>query len=365
MNRQTFFPALTTGILAILILSSCQSGYPPEVGKLLSQRIEKPYAETEVLDVLYFTNRINKSTDGLCSNYNMQVWVGPRLNSGICRIQVPRNHEIGALDLAEEPGLDRQNRFSILSGEALNDGLDRVKSDEVIVFVHGFNVKFEEAVLRAAQIKYDLKFPYPLILFSWPAGAEEGGFLESFSLTKTYRENQANAARTVDTFGHWLAALGSRVRTVHLIVHSMGHQVVIPGIKKALAENPKLKFGEIVFFAPDFPASEYEKYRTYISGASYRTTLYCSPGDNALAVSQKVNGNFRLGMCKQIPGTDVINVNEVDDPVLGIGGLGHGYYSSRPILTDLFQLFLGIPVDKRLFIRKSDPGHGENYVLRK
>ena len=352
-------------LLAVFFLAQCKSSYPPEIGELLNSRITRDYQETEVIDLLYFTNRKINSGTGVCSNQNVSVKRGNGLEGGICRIQVPRNHEIGALDLAERPGADRQNRFSILAGERLDSPMDRLNQKEIVVFVHGFNVKFEEAILRAAQIQYDLKFPYPVVLFSWPAGPSDDVLIESLSLTRTYRENQANAAESINDFARWIADVGGQVKTVHLIVHSMGHQMVIPGLKRALEHEPDLKFGEIVFFAPDFPAGEYSKYAGPIQKSAYRTTLYCSPGDNALAVSQRVNGNYRLGMCKQVPGTDVINVNEVDDPVLGIGGLGHGYYSSRAILTDLYQLFLGVKVEKRLFIRRSDPGHGENYVLRK
>ena len=61
----------------------------------------------------------------------------------------------------------------------------------------------------------------------------------------------------------------------------------------------------------------------------------------------------------------MINVNPVDAPFLGIGGLGHGYYSSRPVLTDLFQVILGIDAPKRLFIRQSSQDNAENYVLRR
>ena len=64
-------------------------------------------------------------------------------------------------------------------------------------------------------------------------------------------------------------------------------------------------------------------------------------------------------------GMDVINVEEVDEPVMGIGGLGHGYYSARPIITDLYQLFLGLTPENRLFIRTSIENEKKIYYLRK
>ncbi|MBI3394437.1 MAG: alpha/beta hydrolase [Spirochaetia bacterium] len=117
--------------------------------------------------------------------------------------------------------------------------------------------------------------------------------------------------------------------------------------------------------APDFPADEFRAKAADIRHSAKRVTLYCSPGDNALKASERVNQNSRIGSCGKVDGIDVINVNEVDSPALGIGGLGHGYYAGRPIMTDIFQVILGMDTSKRLFIRKSADSGGENFVLRR
>jgi esterase/lipase superfamily enzyme len=145
----------------------------------------------------------------------------------------------------------------------------------------------------------------------------------------------------------------------------MGHQVVLPALSSKFRSDQKPFLGELILNAPDFDLQEYRRIHNDILGSASRVTLYCSPGDNALVASQKVNGNPRVGMCARFDGIDIINVNEVDDPVLGVGGLGHGYYSSRPILTDIYQVLLGIKAEKRLFIRKSGSGNSELFVLRK
>jgi len=92
--------------------------------------------------------------------------------------------------------------------------------------------------------------------------------------------------------------------------------------------------------------------------------VYCSYNDNAIAASESYNKNRRMGACERVAGTDMINVGEIDAPAMGVGGLGHGYYASRPILTDIFQVLLGIPAEQRLFIRKSEPNSTEDYYLR-
>ena len=47
---------------------------------------------------------------------------------------------------------------------------------DILVFLHGYNVSFEEAALRAAQISCDLKFPGLSAFFSWPSQGTLGPF---------------------------------------------------------------------------------------------------------------------------------------------------------------------------------------------
>jgi esterase/lipase superfamily enzyme len=40
---------------------------------------------------------------------------------------------------------------------------------QALVFVHGYNTSFDNAIRRAGQLAYDLKFDGPVFLFSWPS----------------------------------------------------------------------------------------------------------------------------------------------------------------------------------------------------
>ena len=71
--------------------------------------------------------------------------------------------------------------------------------------------------------------------------------------------------------------------------------------------------------------------------------------------------NTDLSLCS-IDDVDVINVSAIDDQTLS---LGHGYYSSRPILNDIFLALIGIETKHRLFIYKSELFSSEKYFLRK
>ena len=68
------------------------------------------------------------------------------------------------------------NRWnSLLRHKTDNDRLREEVRDsrrkEAFVFIHGYNVAFDDAIYRTAQIAYDLSFDGPPILYSWPSRA--------------------------------------------------------------------------------------------------------------------------------------------------------------------------------------------------
>lgn len=339
----------------------------PKIGEQINKRIVDPFDETKILNVHFVTTRREMTVKDNCdvSSFGFITDINPHY--GICLVNIPAKHIIGdvSLDNAQD-----KNQFFQFKGRINTDDkefLTKIKSsasEEVLVFVHGFNVNFDEAVLRAGQIKYDLKFPGEVVVYSWPAGAD-AGLLSQVMVKSTYDLNFTEAKVNREPFTKFLSDITNLGKKIHLVVHSMGHQVVLPSVAMLAKQGKKKFLSELILNAPDFDKNEFEMILSDLSNSSERITLYCSPGDNALVASQKVNGGARAGMCFKYSGVDVINVNEVDDPVFGVGGLGHGYYSSRPILTDIYQVLLGVSVEKRLFIRKSGPKNGENFVLRK
>ena len=338
-----------------------------ELEEILNARMAEDYDTTRSTRIFFGTNRKQTGEKPACSDQYFSVKHDDTVKYGFCDVSVPYLHDIGNLDFSPEDGKDKSFLFqSHLFNFTESQWLEQVKADpndEIIVFVHGFNVKFEEAVLRAAQIKYDLKFRGNVVLYTWPAGAEEG-FLNSILMNETYKDNFKNAEGSRNHFVKFMDSLINTDKKIHLIVHSMGHQVVLPSLDKIYKDRNKSFLRELILNAPDFESVQFAYISHNLMKASKRITVYCSPGDNALVASSKVNKNKRVGSCEKISGIDMINVNPIDAPFLGVGGLGHGYYSSRPVLTDLFQVILGIDARKRLFIRKSQE-RDEDFVLRR
>ena len=353
----------------ILFFISCAA--PPEVmnrakvGQFLNNKMMGGYEATFTIPVLFSTLRKTNAASPLaCSNAYYTTEHDKDEKYGVCWVSVPAQHDIGGVDIIPDVKLDKTYKFQAHQTYDKNGFLDQInvdKSGDILVFVHGFNVPFEEAVLRASQIKYDLKFSGPVVLFSWASGAEDS-VIKNLKLKSTYTSNQESAKNSISQFANFIDTISKTNKSIYLIVHSMGHQIVLPAISSIQTNNKIIE--ELILNAPDFDSVEFKNISSNLKKISKRVTVYCSPGDNALTASSQVNKGKRIGSCEKVDGIDMINVNSIDSPFMGVGGLGHGYYSSRPVLTDLYQVLLGLDVSKRLFIRKSEEPT-EDYVLRK
>lgn len=358
-------------ILTLFIYSACQSTDAKRYQELrdgLNSRFAMAFLDNQSYPILYASNRAALSPVGSCSNGDFGVEKGSELHFGLCRVQVPANRPVGSLSSGSDPNSDSHINFKALQHEALDansfaDLLKQSSADEILIFVHGFNVRFEEAVFRAAQLGFDGKYQGQLVLFSWPAGAPQR-WIEGPYLLRTYQQNMKNAEASVAEFERLLLMAASAKKRIHIVVHSMGHQVVLPALAHAAEQLPPKSIQELILNAPDFPVETFKRLFPSIQKLAIRTTVYCSPNDNALAASTRVNGTIRLGQCTLIDGVDTIDVSEVDKPMLGLGGLGHGYYAGRPIIGDVTQLLLGMDASRRMFIKRSLPEIRSNFILR-
>ena len=65
----------------------------------------------------------------------------------------------------------RADRMDLAQAKANFDArIRRTPGRRVLIFVHGFNTRFEEAVYRFAQIVHDARVNVAPVLFTWPSG---------------------------------------------------------------------------------------------------------------------------------------------------------------------------------------------------
>ena len=337
-----------------------QQGLKP----IYAKNFQENFSDSRNIDVMVVTNRKGKTKFFGCSDAQFGVEIQANSQFGLCKINVPKNHVIGEIPIAKSSRESSHDYFKVLSSKALDSQsfLDIIKKSRrtPLVFVHGFNVRYQEAILRAAQIAYDLKYQGPVIIFSWPAGAGDG-FFDDKLFNKTYEKNAVTAQGSIEPFKKFLMDFKTNNIKINLGVHSMGHQVVLPALKSLGESNEQGLIRELILNAPDYNVEEFTNATAMFKTMAERVTLYCSYNDKAMFASRTMNDNERMGACSYSEDIDSINVSLVDDATFA---LGHGYYSSRAILNDIFQLLLGIDAEKRLSIRRSEPNSTEKYFLR-
>ena len=104
------------------------------------------------------------------------------LELGTCEVSIPKDHQVGELESPSVLRLEFREdpeRHVVLLGVhpaagrrvlCRSAGVRRaIAGKEAFVFVHGYNVGFETAARRTAQIAYDLKFDGAPIFYSWPS----------------------------------------------------------------------------------------------------------------------------------------------------------------------------------------------------
>lgn len=275
------------------------------------------------------------------------VYTGARgeLTRGICDVTVPDSHRRGRV---ERPSLlrfefreDQKQHIVLTSAVELSDAeftkqlaqtVGQSPQSDLLVFIHGYNVKFEDAVQRTAQIAVDLPFEGVPVCYSWPS---QGSLLG-------YSIDENNSEWTIPHLKQFLLELvrDSGAKSINVVAHSMGNRVMTAAmqqINQGLAAGSPPPFDRIVLAAPDVDADRFRRdLAPALLNVSQQVTLYASSSDQALIASKKVHGYPRAGEGGAnlviVPGIETIDVSGID-----LSLLGHSYYAdSQSLLRDLF-----------------------------
>lgn len=168
---------------------------------------------------------------------------------------------------------------------------------KVLVFVHGFNNRFDDAVYRFAQIVHDSKVPVIPVLFTWPSRGEVR--LRSY----TYDRESANYSR--DALESLLNSLTSypSVSEVSVLAHSMGNWVALEALRgramrggQTAASLKADKLKNLMLVAPDVDVDVFRTQIQRMGSARPRIALFVSQDDSALGLSKIIWGDVpRLG----------------------------------------------------------------------
>ena len=296
-----------------------------------------------------------------------------RLTVGFCDVSLPPNHQPGKLEspsiwrleFRENPEkhvvlrtvkpVNSTEFFSELRTAVQNSiqpGATPGSSSggEIFVFVHGFNATFKDAARRTAQIAYDLAFPGPPVMFSWPSNGRTS--------LSSYRDDARSAEWCQEHMMDFVTAVAkhSGAKRVHLIAHSMGNRVVAGALRRLAYNKQKApRFNEVILTAPDIDAQTFKlSIAPRITSMADRFTVYASSDDLALRTAARINswGDPRLGQAgsdlmtfPQFPSIDVIDASDVDTSLFSAN---HSYFAeSQTVLYDLRRTLRGLKPETR------------------
>ncbi|EEX39706.1 lipoprotein putative [Vibrio furnissii CIP 102972] len=306
-----------------------------------------------VMDVYYATDR--QRVDNTENNTSFGTRRSKDITYGVAEVSIPKGHKIGEierpaywkLEFSEDP----DDHLMLRKTEILNKSLyfnrlrsQFVDSENLLIFIHGYNVSFEDAALRTAQIAYDLSFKGAPVFYSWPSQAKE----------KSYMTDENNIRWSQGNIKNFITQVLEKTtsQNIYLIAHSMGTRALTQAYLDVMDDIPsaKSRIKEIILAAPDIDADLFKKdIAPKMVSKNSSVTLYVSSTDVALMMSKTIHGGYsRAGYSGGEPviveGIDTIDVTNV-----GVGFLNHSTFAEvRPVMMDIYSL---IHHHKRAFER--------------
>jgi esterase/lipase superfamily enzyme len=346
-------------------------------------------AQWDVVPVFYGTDRVAEPQPARASYGSGR---GKRLELGRALITVPKSHEVPQV---ERPWVyrlpftsivlyrereDPNRHFTLKEVRVLTEDeflslvrerirASRVYKDHALVFVHGFNTTFDNALFRTAQIAYDLKFDGAPFLYSWPSSGQVG--LQDYSYD---RESTGQAEPYFQRFLQ-LVTQQTGAKSVSLIAHSMGNQLLLAVLRDIKRAAPTgVVVSEVILAAPDVDRDTFEFVAKEIRGVSRGVTLLAASNDRALEISRQFWGGVpRAGDVPAtgpviVPGVDTIDITATSTDVFS---LNHSGYAEQPMLLGDIQTLIRTgqrPPGKRvpsLQLVKTDKGEYWRYPTAK
>lgn len=356
-TRIGFSPPLAAAVLAAALgLVGCAAP------KGLLVPVEARAPGTSQVEMLVATTRKRNSPDEMFSGQRGS----PRLDFADIVVSIPPDsvRQIGEVQLPREvPGNPATDFVTLKAAyetreEALASFrrlLRETPSKRVLVFVHGFNNRFEDAVFRYAQIVHDSGASAVPVLFTWPSRGS--------ALAYGYDRESASYSRDALEDGLRFLAKDPEVKEITVLAHSMGNFVALEALRQMAIRDGRVaqKIRNVILAAPDVDVDAAREYVMEMGEQRPRIILFVAQDDKALAISRKVWGGQRLGAIdpEQEPyksalereNIQVVNLTGITSP----DQLRHGTFAQNPQIVEL----LGRAVARGQVLTDSRVGLGE------
>lgn len=210
-------------------------------------------------------------------------------------ITIPPVHEPGRLERPRRgAAIDPARHFAAsgverMAGEDEFAGTLRSRFEaadgRALVFVHGYNTRFDAAVFRAAQIVHDSGYRGTPILFTWASAGR--------TIDYVYDQNSASAAR--DGLEKTLRAIArAGARRIDIVAHSMGTWLTLEALRQlAIGGDRDIsgRLGDVVLASPDIDIDVFKTQMRRYGQPDKPFYVLVSGDDRALELSSLIAGS--------------------------------------------------------------------------
>jgi esterase/lipase superfamily enzyme len=302
-------------------------------------------ANYQIVSIFFATDRLRGQNDGDRQEFAGERAPDEKLTLGSAEVSIPRDHRMGELEgpslfrleFRENPEKDVVLLKATVLGKdefikSLNNRLSGDPKKQVLVFVPGYNVTFEDGARRLGQITYDLGFAGAPILYSWPSSGTLWGYTADEATVEWSSPHLLSFLQTLQR--------NSDTQTIYLLGHSMGNRLIVSTLKSIADQGtpPDLRLREVIMAAPDIDAGVFKQIANPLRPSATQITIYESSKDRALEVSHTFHRYPRLGDTD--PGIHVFKDYQcIEATSVDTGLIGHSYIGdSASILSDIFDL---------------------------
>jgi esterase/lipase superfamily enzyme len=210
------------------------------------------------------------------------------------------------------------------------------RTHRVLIFVHGYNNRFGDAVFRFAQLVHDSDADVTPVLFTWPS---RGSLF-------AYGYDRESAAISRDAFERLLNMLvrDPAVGKIDILAHSMGNYLTLETLRQMALRHSAVpsKVDDVMLAAPDVDVDAFQADLADMGSPHPKFTLFASRDDKALAISRWVWGSdARLGAIdpkaepyKSQLAADNVNVFDLSD-IKSPDSTNHSKFVNSPDLVRL------------------------------
>ncbi|MFG1300463.1 alpha/beta hydrolase [Xanthobacter sp. V3C-3] len=292
------------------------------------------------VDMLVATTRAPSETEGV-------VFTGER-GGGLALtnivVSIPPGRPVGSIQWPSRIPADPAREFAVTRVDPVGRPearawFQRQPRDKrrVLVFVHGFNTRFDASVFRFAQFVHDTGTNYVPVLFTWPSRGRVTDYI--------YDRESANFSRSDLAYVLEAAAKSPHVDEVVVLAHSMGAWLAMESLRQLALSDGRVpaKITNVVLASPDLDIDVFERQMQELGPKRPQVTIFVSRNDSALGLSRLLAGQVqRVGAVdlsdpaysarlEQATGIVVLDLTALQ----GGDALNHSKFATQPDMVRL------------------------------